>query len=310
MITLQKFTNLIELITYFKDEQMCREYLEQIRWDGNITCPYDDCKYDKVFKYSNGKVYCCAKCERQFSIRVGTIFENSKISLQKWFAAIYLITSHKKGVSSLQLHKDIGVTQKTAWFMLHRIRHSLGFHTSTEKLNGICEADETYVGGQEKNKHKDKKTKGTQGRSVKTKIAIAGIVERGGELRAKKVDNTSGLILKPFILDNLDDGSRLNTDEWLGYKGLSKIFDHQIVKHNMKQYVVGDVYTNTMESFWALLKRGITGIYHSMSSKHIQSYIDEFVFRYNTRGYNESYRFDVMLNNINGRLTYKELIKI
>ena len=136
MIILQKFNNLVQLFTYFNNEQVCRDYLEQIRWNGNITCPYEDCKHDKVFKYSNGKVYKCDKCKKQFSVRVGTMFEGSKISLQKWFAAIYLITSHKKGISSLQLHKDLGLTQKTAWFMLHRVRYSLGLNNQpTGKLS-------------------------------------------------------------------------------------------------------------------------------------------------------------------------------
>lgn len=147
MVTLQKFTNLMQLFSYFKDEQICRDYLAQIRWNGSITCPYSDCSHDKVFKFSNGKVYKCAKCRKQFSVRVGTIFEDSKIPLQKWFAAIYLITSHKKGISSLQLHRDLGVTQKTAWFMLHRVRHTFGLQTGTDKLSGICEADETFMGG-------------------------------------------------------------------------------------------------------------------------------------------------------------------
>ena len=160
MIILQKFNNLIQLFSYFNNEQVCREYLEQIRWNGNITCPYEDCKHDKVFKYSNGKVYKCDKCKRQFSVKVGTMFEGSKISLQKWFAAIYLITSYKKGISSLQLHKDLVITQKTAWFMLHRVRHSLGLNIQpVEKLEGTCEADETYIGGQEKINIKVKKQK-------------------------------------------------------------------------------------------------------------------------------------------------------
>ena len=308
MIILQKFNNLVQLFTYFNNEQVCRDYLEQIRWNGNITCPYEDCKHDKVFKYSNGKVYKCDKCKKQFSVRVGTMFEGSKISLQKWFAAIYLITSHKKGISSLQLHKDLGLTQKTAWFMLHRVRHSLGLNNQPSgKLEGTCEADETYIGGQEKNKHQSKKTKGTQGRSLKTKIPVVGIIKRGGELRANVVDGASGEILKKFIHENLEVGNPLNTDEWLGYKGLSKIFDHNVVKHNSKEYVKGDIHTNTIEGFWAILKRGIMGIYHSMSRKHLQRYVDEFVFRYNTRGFSESYRFDYVLNNINNRLTYKEL---
>lgn len=308
MVALQKFENLMQLFSYFTDEQICRDYLEKIRWEDNITCPYEDCKHDKVFKYSNGKVYKCSKCKKQFSVRVGTIFENSKIPLKKWFAAIYLITSHKKGISSHQLHRDIGVTQKTAWFLLHRVRHTLGFNTGSEKLAGPCEADETFIGGRELNKHKSKKIEGTQGRSIKTKSAVAGIIERNGELRAKKVPDTRGYNLRQFIYKNLEFGSKLHTDEWWGYKGLSQAFKHKFVNHKEKEYVKGDSHTNTLEGFWSLLKRGVVGIYHSMSDKHLQQYVDEFVFRYNTRKLTESLRFDTMLNNINTHLTYKQLI--
>lgn len=307
MVALQKFTNLMQLFSYFKDEQTCRNYLETIRWNGSVTCPYTDCGHDKVFKFSNGKVYKCAKCRKQFSVRVGTIFEDSKISLQKWFAAIYLITAHKKGISSLQLHRDLGVTQKTAWFMLHRVRHTFGLSTGTEKLTGIIEADETFIGGAESNKHKHKRTEGTQGRSVKTKSAVAGVMVRGGELRVKKITNTNGYHLKPFVVKNVEFGSQLMTDEHLGYNGLAQLFKHSKVNHNSEQYVNGDCHTNSMEGFWSLLKRGVNGIYHSISAKHLQQYIDEFVFRYNTRKATETYRFDTMLNNISTHLTYKQL---
>lgn len=310
MIELKKFTNLIELLTYFKDEKVCARYLEKLRWEKkNYTCPYEGCNHDKVFKYSNGKVYKCAKCQRQFSIRVGTIFEGSKISLKKWFAAIYLVTSHKKGISSAQLAKDVGVTQKTAWFMLHRIRKALGLHQSGDKLDGICEADETYIGGLEKNKHLNKKIKGTQGRSTKTKIIVAGVLERGGELRAKKLEATNVKTLGKYVTDNVKEGSRINTDEWLGYKNLHKVFDHRVVNHKSHQYVEGDVHTNTLEGFWAMLKRGIRGVYHNMSARHIQNYIDEFVFRYNTRGKSEYHRFNMVLSKSNVRLSYDDLIK-
>ena len=144
MTTLHKFSNLVELLIYFNNEQKCRDYLEQIRWPNGIICPH--CSHEKCFKYKNGKKYRCSGCKMDFSIRTGTIFADSRITLQKWFAAIYLITSHKKGISSLQLHRDLGVTQKTAWFMLHRIRKTLKIETS-EKLSGIIEADETYIGG-------------------------------------------------------------------------------------------------------------------------------------------------------------------
>jgi transposase-like protein len=310
MVELKKFTNLIELVTYFKDEKVCIKYLEKIRWEGNnYTCPYDGCNHNKVFKYSNGKTYKCSKCQKQFSIRVGTIFEDSKISLKKWFAAIYLVTSHKKGISSLQLSKDVGVTQKTAWFMLHRIRKALGLHQSDDKLDGICEADETYIGGQEKNKHWNKKVKGTQGRSLKTKTIVAGVIERGGELRAKKLESTNVATLGKFISDNVAEGSRVNTDEWLGYRKLHKMFDHRVVNHKSHQYVDGDVHTNTLEGFWALFKRGIRGVYHLMSAKHMQKYVDEFVFRYNTRDLSEYHRFNTMLDRVNVRLKYCDLVK-
>lgn len=290
MIQLQKFTNLMSLLTYFKNEQVCRDYLAEIRWAASPTCPYKDCGHSKVFTFANGKVYKCSKCKKQFSVRVGTIFEDSKIPLQKWYAAIYLITAHKKGISSLQLHRDLGVTQKTAWYLLHRVRTSLG-------LNDV-EADETFIGGDEKNKHAHKKTEGNQGRSVKTRIAVAGIIERGGELRAKQIPDTTGNYLKNFVFKNLQMGSNLHTDEWWGYHGLSKVFNHKHIKHKKGEYVNGDCHTNTLEGFWSLLKRGVVGIYHSMSDKHLQKYLDEFVFRYNTRNHLEADRFNLMLTNI------------
>lgn len=309
MLQLQKFTNLISLLSYFKDEQTCRDYLELIRWNGQLTCPYEDCKHSKVFKYADGKRYRCAKCQKTYSVKVGTIFEDSKIPLSKWYAAIYLITSHKKGISSLQLHRDLGITQKSAWYMLHRVRHSLGLNTGSEKLNGIIEADETFMGGLEGNKHKHKQTKGVQGRSSQVKTPIVGIVERGGELRAKKVKDTKGYSVRPFIVDNVEFNSTINTDEWHGYLGLSRIYKHKVVNHKQGEYVKNDNHTNTMEGFWSLLKRGVIGIYHSVSEKHLQLYVDEFVFRYNTKAVSESYRFDAMLNNIACPLPYKQLIK-
>lgn len=309
MITLQKFSNLLELITYFKDDNTCRIYLEKIRWNDKLVCPYADCKHDHIYRYSDGKRYKCEKCQRQYSVKVGSIFEDSKISLQKWFAAIYLITSHKKGISSLQLHRDIGVTQKTAWYMLHRVRHSLGIHGADVKLSGVVEADETFIGGKEANKHEDKKTANTQGRSVKTKTPVAGAVERGGNVKATVVKNTQLSTLHKFVKQNVQKGATLNTDEWYGYNGLNKLYEHYVINHNVKEYVNGSIHTNTIEGFWSLLKRGCLGIYHSMSAKHLQKYLDEFAFRYNTIDLSESNRFDKMLNNISTTLPYSKLTK-
>jgi transposase-like protein len=308
MVQLQKFKTLLDLFAYFENEQVCRDYLDLLRWPEGIKCAYKDCNHDKVFRFGNGKVYKCSKCKKQFSIKVGTIFEDSKIPLKKWFAAIYLITSHKKGISSIQLGKDIGVTQKTAWYMNHRVRHSLGIEPE-QKLIGTIEADETFIGGKEANKHKSKRTEGTQGRSIQTKTPVAGVVARDGELRAKVVPDTTGSNLRKFVYENVARGSKLHTDEWWGYRGLEKVFGHSVIKHNENQYVNGDCHTNTMEGFWSILKRGIFGIYHSMSDKHLQKYIDEFVFRYNTRTLTESDRFNLMLSGLATHLPYSKLIE-
>lgn len=305
---LQKFNSLHSLYNYFTNEQICREYLELFRWPEQIICPYKGCGHNKIFRYNTRKIYKCAKCEKQFSVKVGTIFEDSKISLKKWYAAIYLITSHKKGISSCQLARDLEVTQKTAWYMNHRVRHSLGWDIPEEKLSGTIEADEHFVGGKEKNKHKSKKTEGVQGRSIQTKAPVAGLVQRGGDVRAKQVEDTSGKTLRKFVYENVERGSQLHTDEWLGYNGLEKLFGRGVIKHAENQYVNGDIHTNTMEGFWSLLSRGVTGIYHSWSNKHLQKYLDEFVFRYNTRSFTESDRFNLMLSGLANHLPYSKLI--
>lgn len=299
------FTNLISLLTYFKDEGVCSQYLAAIRWADGMVCPYDDCKHEHIHTCANNK-YKCAKCKRIYSVRVGTMFEDSRLPLQKWFAAIYLVTAHKKGISSLQLHRDIGVTQKTAWFLLHRIRHTLGL-PQTEPLKGTIEADETFIGGAEKNKHANKKIDNAQGRSVKGKSAVAGVLQRGGEVRAEKVPDTRGYNLRPFVIKNVDFGAIVNTDEWGGYNGLAQRFQHKRINHLLGEYVNGETHTNGMEGFWSQLKRSVYGCYHSVSDKHLQNYIDESVFRYNTREISEELRFNAMLSHITKHLTYKQL---
>ena len=307
MISLSKFKSYLDLTTYFSTEKICEEHLATIRWNGKLVCPYKECQHDNIYKLKDGK-YKCGKCRRKYSVRVGTIFQDSKIPLRKWFASIYLITSHKKSISSIQLGKDIGVQQKTAWFLLHRVRQTFGITTDEDnKLSGTIEADETFMGGAEGNKHKHKRTENTQGRSVATKSAVAGVIERGGELRAQVIPDTSGYHLRPFVVKNVAFGSKLMTDEWTGYKGLKQLFDHKHIDHSIGEYTNGNVHCNSMEGFWSLLKRGINGIYHAVSVKHLQAYIDEYQFRYNTRNYSECFRFDSMLNNIGSHLTYKQL---
>jgi transposase-like protein len=319
------FKNLIEVSEYFADPIRANQYLIQLRWNGDITCAH--CKHDKVYTLKGQGRYKCGSCKKLFSATKGTIFENSPIPLQKWFTAIYLIASHKKGISSYQLARDLSLTQKSAWFVLHRVR----FASQTgsfefDKAGGIYEADETFIGGKEKNKHQSRYAKNQKiederenkklgiepvrnmGRNVGSKTAVAGIVQRGGNVTAKVVRDTKSKTLIDHIKDNVELGSTIVTDEWQSYKKLSIDFAHATVQHRLGEYVNGQFHTNSIEGFWAQLKRGIYGIYHHVSPKHLDKYIDEFEFRYNTRKFTERDRFDKMLTMVSKRLTYAQLI--
>ncbi len=305
---LRDFDSFYELIEFFSTEDKCEDYLAQLRWNGKPQCPH--CGHDeKVYVLNladNRKRYKCSDCRKKFSVRVGTIFHDSKISLRKWFIAIYLITAHKKGISSHQLARDLKITQKTAWFVLQRVRFA--FQPSQEKFSGVVEIDETFVGGKEKNKHASKKNSLARGRSVIGKTPVLGIIERGGKVYALPVTDTKAKTLLPIMRDKVEQGSTVYTDEWVSYKSLKKDFNHGVIRHNASEYVNGDIHTNSIEGFWALFKRGILGIYHHTSYEHLHRYVDEFTFRYNNRDLSEGSRFDVLLANTNGTLTYKELI--
>lgn len=298
-----EFKSVIELIRAFPDEQTCIDHLEEIRWGDNVISPFEP--QSKVYK-CKGNRYRCKETSKYFNVRTNTLFENSKVELQKWFLAIWLITSHKKGISSLQLSRDIDVTQKTAWFMLHRIRNCFGI-SDDEQLGNEVEVDETYVGGKNKNRHFSKKVKASKGRSLKDKAAIVGMVERGGKLIARRVPDVGANTLTSEILRVVKDAT-IYTDEWFAYRSLSRIYDHHFIRHGDGNFVRGRVHTNTIEGFWSLLKRGIVGIYHFTSRKHVQKHVDEFVFRYNTRRKAETNRFNLMLTYAENRLTYKSLI--
>ncbi len=298
------FKSILDLVKSFPDEQTCINHLETLRWNGNVVSPFDESS--KVYNCKGNK-YRCKNTGKYFNVKTNTIFDNTKLGLQKWFLAIYIVTSHKKGISSLQLGRDLDITQKSAWFMLQRIRKCFGIENENE-LDNEVEADETYIGGKNKNRHSYKKVENSQGRSSKDKTPVVGMVEREGKLNAKAVENVKHETLSREIINNVKESAKLYTDEWLGYKGLERIYDHSIVKHNQSQYVVGRIHTNTIEGFWSLLKRGIVGIYHFTSKKHLQKYVDEFVFRYNTRNITTESRFNLLLSNLENRLTYKTLI--
>ena len=300
------FNTIIQLLQAFPDEQSCIDHLESLRWEnGNVVSPF--IPDSKVYKCANNR-YRCKESGKYFNVKTSTLFDNTKIKLNKWFLAIWLITSHKKGISSVQLAKDIGVTQKSAWFMLHRIRNCFGFDNDND-LTGEIEVNETYVGGKNKNRHAHKKVKHSQGRSTKDKAPVFGMVQRGGKLNANLVTDVGARILTSHIVACAKDAT-IYSDEWLGYKGLKYIYDHQFIKHGQGEYVNGRVHTNIIEGFWSLLKRGIFDIYQFISVKHLQNYVDEFVFRYNSREMREGERFNALLANASKKLTYKDLINV
>ena len=282
--------NIIKVYKQFPTNEDCLEHLESIRWkDGEPQCPY--CVSKRTTPLKGEKRYHCNACNTSFSVTVGTIFHKTKVDLQKWFLAISLVLNAKKGISSRQLARDIDVNKNTAWYMLMRIRKAMIEHG--DLLEGIVEADETYVGGKNKNRHNDKKTKGGQGRNTKDKVPVIGVMQRGGKVRAKKSKNVTSRTLKSFIGENVKKGSNLMTDEWVSYKGLDKYYQHQIVSHGKGEYVSGNAHTNSIENFWSIFKRGIVGQYHKISVKHINSYLHEFCFPFNHR--NTDNMFDIVL---------------
>lgn len=310
MIDFSKFDNLSSLMAYFSSNDVCRKAIIESRWsDGEVICPY--CGGHHCVERTDGRFRCKA-CGRNFSCLVGTIFENTNLPLIKWFVAMYLISSHKKGVSSYQLSRDIHVSQPTAWYMLQKIR-LLYPQTDEEAFEGTVECDEVYIGGKEKRKHKSMRTPHTQGRSTKTKTPVFGMMERGTVINVKGdaesmtyvhafvVEKTDKATLQPIIRQFVEEGSMVITDELNAYNGLNASgYLHAIVNHGAEQYADGEIFTNSIEGFWSHFRRMISGCYHDVSDEHLQSYINEAVYRWNTRRLSESERFTQMFEKAVG----------
>ncbi len=302
-----QFNSLYELLEYFNTEDICLGYLAEQRWQSEVSCTH--CNHTKTYQLKGKtKRYKCASCRKQFNAKAGTIFEDSKIPLRKWFAAIYLILAHRKGLSSHQLARDLNVTQKTAWFMGHRIRYAIKQGTFDKCLDGVIEIDETFVGGKNKNRHHNKKVKNSQGRSFKDKTPVLGIVQRQGELRAFTIPDTKQETIQPIVEEQIQYGATIYTDEWWAYRDLNLLYDHEIVNHAARQYVNGTVHTNTIEGFWGQFKRSIIGIYVQVSPKHLQRYVDEAVYRYNNKQLADGHKALNLLSKNSGSLKYKQLV--
>jgi transposase-like protein len=267
---------------HLNNEQAAYEHLAKIRWPDGVKCIH--CQHEKVYtlniKTSTRVVLKCAKCRKQFSATVGTIFERSHIPLNKWFMAFQLMASSKKGMSAHQLHRMLAITYKSAWFLAHRIRHVMKQTPFGNKLGGIVEADETYIGG---------KSRGRGQLAVKTPVFA--LVERGGRVRSFTMPMVTATNLKRSIQEHVHADAKLMTDEHPSYTKIGKDFaDHQTVNHSKKEYVRGEASTNTVEGYFSLLKRGLTGTYHHVSARHLHRYLDEFNFRYNARSVNDAIR--------------------
>lgn len=294
--------DLIDLNERFGSQDDCIAHLERARWGDEVKCAY--CESARTTKAKNGYRHHCNACNRTFSIYVGTIFEGTKLPLIKWFTAICLITNAKKGLSSRQLARDIGVNKDTAWYMQMRIRNAMN-DDEGGLFDGIVEADETYVGGSLKNK--SKKLRDTNYKDVVTgythMVPLFGMSQRGGKIIVKVLEKASGLTIKPILRKKLSPGAELVTDGFGGYYGLDKVFKkHVVLYHSRNERRRGVYHTNTIEGFWSMLKRSIIGQYHKVSKEHIQSYVDELSFKYNHR--NENIFNILITKSVNNKLSF------
>lgn len=301
---------LLEAIRYFSDIDRCIDFMANLRWaDGQAECPR--CACPETYYLAKRRVWKCKGCSKQFSIKVGTVMEDSPITLDKWLSAMWMIVNAKNGISSYEIHRAIGVTQKSAWFLLHRIRLAMQQGSFERKLSGQIEADETFIGGKARFMHKSviarKYGSANQGSNSVGKVAVMGLLERHGEVRVKVVPNRLKGTLQSEVREHVEAGSELFTDALKSYSGLKSDYVHQVIDHAEK-YVDGQIHTNGMENFWSLLKRCVKGTYISVEPFHLFRYLDEQAFRFNSRKTTDAIRFVLALQAIVGkRLTYEQV---
>jgi transposase-like protein len=296
-----------QAIIYFSDPKNCREYLAARRWPDGVTCP--TCGRDDVtFLEKQNKWQCkSAHKQRQFSVKVGTIFEDSPLGLDKWLTAVWLIVNCKNGISSYEISRALGVTQKTAWFMDHRIRLAMQTGSFLKQMSGHIEVDETFIGGKARNMHRSVRARRIHGTGGSGKVAVMGLLERHGEARTIVVSNVTRKLLHREVAKHVEQGSVVYSDAFRSYDRLQDEYVHNVINHAEK-YVDGHIHTNGIENFWSLLKRCINGTYVSVEPFHLFRYLDEQTFRFNARHANDGQRFEKVAERLAGkRLTYKEL---
>jgi transposase-like protein len=302
----------LEAIRYFADADKCHDFLVTMRWPDGVRCAH--CQSDQIGKLvvsGTRRLWNCKACKKQFTAKVGTIFQDSPLSLDKWLPAVWMIVNAKNGVSSCELSRSLGITQKSAWHLGHRIRTAMKAG-SFEKFSGEIEADETYVGGKSINMHPDKRASQNRQRGVKTMTPVAGLLERTTEgsasrVKVKVVKATTKAVLVPNVLTTVKHGSSIFTDAFRSYQGLHHAYTHEVIDHAVA-YVRGNVHTNGLENFWSLLKRTLKGTYVSVDPVHLDRYLDEQASRFNERSENDSGRFvNAMRRVSNRRLTYRKL---
>ena len=330
---MKEFKSILDFQRHFDTDEKCRQHLEQTRWNGTPACPF--CGSINAHRLPCGKRFNCRDCKNKFSVTVGTIYENSKVPLNKWYLATYILTNHSKGISSLQLASWLGVTQKTAWFINHRIREMLK-ENAPELLSDIVESDESFIGGSVTNWSNKKRKAYIEGgknwqanktmvvgvverpetkiikrphKVIKDKVVLEKIITKQSRVVTKVIDSITIENITAFVKDKVKTGSYLYTDELAAYRHLAEQYNHESVNHRNNEYKNGNAYTNTIEGFWSLLKRQIDGIHHSVSSKHLQRYCNEAAFRYNQKHLTQDLKFENAVKRCNGRLKYEQLTK-